>query len=1022
MGLDRYEIIRELGQGTCGKTFLAKDTGLPSNRLCVIKQLKPVSQNPRTYEIIKSRFMVEARVLEKLGRETDRIPELYELVSQEGEIYLVQEWVEGKTIKESIQAGPFSATEVLSVVLSVVDTLRKLYAKGVIHRDINPNNIILRSKDGEPVLIDFGLVKEVVTTIIDEHGTPEGHSIIVGTRGYIAPEQAIGKPVFASDLYSLGMTAINMLTGKQPSEMMNASTPEVQWLKYASSVPSDFADVIEKATQPNYLHRYANAAEMFDAVRSCIKQSFDDDLITRSPRRPAEDATRAPAPASGDRTIGTIEETAVPREPNMWDVPVTSAPPLKREGLEDLAIELGNRTLIYREKVGIVVFEQSIVAVNKSKKTVEVVGKDVEDMLLLAEGNLEIVRPIKHGRVTDRRLVAAMLQHFVDKACGGNFPYRQRLVIAIPAELTQVERQAFVDAAYGAKAAEVYLVNRAACAVVGAHLPMKGAQGNMLVHVSEDATEILATSGGRQASFESVNVGSDSMPEAIRVYIKRKYNLLIGEETAAAIFSKLASAYPLEESESIDATGRNLVRGTLETITVNDEEVREAIADDVSEIINGVFLALERTPPQLSSDIIHRGLVLSGSGAQIKNLDKRLLLETGLPVSLSENPLSGVVTGAAKMLAELTLPLEKPSPPNEFVDGAAGTIRSAVRRVLSKRSTDLAIDIGSANVLVYAKGRGIVVSEPAMVAINRDTNQIEAFGRDAKEMLGRSSDKIIANCPMKDGAITDTAIASKMLKYVICKAHGGAVWVSPRVILTVPSGLSKVEHEALMASAFHAGASEVYIVDQALAAAIGAGLPITEPDGNMIVDIGEGLTEIAVISLSGIVFSLVIRVAGDAMTRAIAQYIKRKYNLLIGERTAEAIKIELGSAFPLDEEFAFEIRGRNLIEGIPKTITIADEEVREALADSIYTIINSVRVALERTPPELAADIVERGIVLTGGGALLKNFDKRLSIETGLPVSIAEDPLASVILGAGRMLSDFDLLRRVRVNLNRHLN
>jgi rod shape-determining protein MreB len=326
------------------------------------------------------------------------------------------------------------------------------------------------------------------------------------------------------------------------------------------------------------------------------------------------------------------------------------------------------------------------------------------------------------------------------------------------------------------------------------------------------------------------------------------------------------------------------------------------------------------------------------------------------------------------------------------------------KSIFSLFSSDLAIDLGTANTLVYAKGRGIVVSEPSIVAINKVTNAVEAVGREAKEMLGRTPGNIVAIRPMKDGVIANFEVTEKMLQHFIRKAHNGKTWVSPRVVIGIPSEITQVERRAVEDSAYRAKASEVYLVEEAMAAAIGAGLPITEPHGNMVVDIGGGTTDIAVISLSGIVYSRSVRVAGNEMDEAITQYIKRKYNLLI----------ELGSAFPLDEPLSFEVRGRNLIEGIPKTITMTDEEVREALADSVSTIINAVRIALERTPPELSADIVERGIVLTGGGALLKNLDRRLSIETGLPVSLADDPLASVVLGTGKMLSDFNLLKRVK--------
>jgi rod shape-determining protein MreB len=334
--------------------------------------------------------------------------------------------------------------------------------------------------------------------------------------------------------------------------------------------------------------------------------------------------------------------------------------------------------------------------------------------------------------------------------------------------------------------------------------------------------------------------------------------------------------------------------------------------------------------------------------------------------------------------------------------------------IFSVFSNDLAIDLGTANTLVYAKGRGIVVSEPSIVAINKITNRVEAVGRKAKEMLGRTPGSIVAIRPLKDGVIANFEVAEKMLQHFIRQAHNGKTWVSPRVVIGIPSEITQVERRAVEDSAHRAKASEVYLVEEAVAAAIGAGLPITEPGGNMVVDIGGGTTDVAVISLSGIVYSSSLRVAGNAMDEAIIQYIKRKYHLLIGERTAESIKIELGSAYPLDEQLSREVRGRNLIEGIPKTITVTDDEIRDALADSVAAIVDAVRVALEKTPPELSADIYERGMVLTGGGALIKNFDKRIMIETGLPVSVADDPLSCVVLGAGKMLSDFELLKRVR--------
>jgi rod shape-determining protein MreB len=316
-----------------------------------------------------------------------------------------------------------------------------------------------------------------------------------------------------------------------------------------------------------------------------------------------------------------------------------------------------------------------------------------------------------------------------------------------------------------------------------------------------------------------------------------------------------------------------------------------------------------------------------------------------------------------------------------------------LRSLFSMFSSDLAIDLGTANTLVYAKGKGIVVNEPSIVAINKNTGEVEAVGKEAKEMLGRTPGNIVAIKPMKDGVIADFKVTEKMLNYFIQKAHNRKMLVHPRIVIGVPSEITQVEKRAVMDSAYRAKASEVHLVEQAMVAAIGAGLPITEPSGNMVVDIGGGTTDIAVISLSGIVYSRSVRMAGNQMDEAIMNYLKRKYNLLIGERTAETIKIEIGSAYPLDKPLTMEIKGRNLIEGVPKTIC----------------------VVLERTPPELSADISDRGIVLTGGGALLKNLDKRIREETGLPVSIADDPLASVVLGTGKMLSDFKLLRKISI-------
>ena len=335
------------------------------------------------------------------------------------------------------------------------------------------------------------------------------------------------------------------------------------------------------------------------------------------------------------------------------------------------------------------------------------------------------------------------------------------------------------------------------------------------------------------------------------------------------------------------------------------------------------------------------------------------------------------------------------------------------RSLFSVFSRDLAIDLGTANTLVAVRGKGIVVNEPSIVAINKTNGDVEAVGKEAKEMVGRTPGNIVAIRPMKDGVIADFKIAEKMLTYFIQKAHNRKMLVHPRIVIGVPSEITPVEERAVRDSAYRAHASEVHLVQQAMVAAIGAGLPITEPRGNLIVDIGGGTTDVAVISMSGIVYSRSVRVAGNEMDEAIINYLKKKYNLLVGERTAEQVKIEVGSAYKLDTPLTIEIKGRNLIEGVPRTVKVNDTEIREALAECVNTIMNAVRVALERTPPELSADISDCGIVLTGGGALLRNLDLRIREETGLPVSIAEDPLASVVIGTGRMLRDFKLLRRI---------
>ena len=332
----------------------------------------------------------------------------------------------------------------------------------------------------------------------------------------------------------------------------------------------------------------------------------------------------------------------------------------------------------------------------------------------------------------------------------------------------------------------------------------------------------------------------------------------------------------------------------------------------------------------------------------------------------------------------------------------------------SKLFCDLAIDLGTANTLVYLKGKGIVIQEPSIVVVNKQTGKVEAVGSRAKEMLGKTPADIVVIKPMRDGVIADFEMAEKMLDYFIKKATNNRILlIRPRIVIGIPTGITQVERRAVKDVALRAKASEVYLVQQPVSASIGADLPISEPTGNMIVDIGGGTTDIAVISMHGIVFNHSIRIAGNEMDEAIIQYLKKKYNLLIGEKTAEQVKIDIGSAYPLDEPATIEIKGRDLKEGIPKTIVVDDQEIREALEEIISSIINAIRIALERTPPELSADIIDRGIILTGGGALLKNLDKRIREETKLPVFITEEPLATVVLGAGKLLDDLDLLKKV---------
>ena len=334
-------------------------------------------------------------------------------------------------------------------------------------------------------------------------------------------------------------------------------------------------------------------------------------------------------------------------------------------------------------------------------------------------------------------------------------------------------------------------------------------------------------------------------------------------------------------------------------------------------------------------------------------------------------------------------------------------------RFLSLFSSDMAIDLGTAHTLVYVRGKGIVLNEPSVVAVEQHTNKILAVGSEAKRMVGRTPGNISAIRPMKEGVIADFEMAERMLRYFITKVHNRTAFVRPRIIIGVPSRITQVEQRAVKESAELAGAREVYLIEEPVAAAIGAGLPIIEPSGNMVVDVGGGTTDIAVISLGGIVYSESVKVAGDQIDSAIMSHVKREHNLLIGEHMAERVKVGIGSAFPLEEKAQMMVKGRDLVSGIPRTIALEDGEVREALQECITTIVSAIKLAFEHTPPELAGDIVDRGIVLTGGGALLRGFDVRLREETGLPIVNVDDPLTSVVLGVGKTLEELALLRSV---------
>ena len=342
--------------------------------------------------------------------------------------------------------------------------------------------------------------------------------------------------------------------------------------------------------------------------------------------------------------------------------------------------------------------------------------------------------------------------------------------------------------------------------------------------------------------------------------------------------------------------------------------------------------------------------------------------------------------------------------------------------ILDLASNDIGIDLGTATTLVYVKGEGVVLCEPSVVAVERGTSHVLAVGEEAKRMLGRTPGNIVAIRPMRDGVITNFEVTEAMLRHFIRKVRHRRFQIRPRIVIAIPSGITEVERRAVKESAERAGAREVFLIEEPVAAAIGVGLPIQEPVGNMIIDIGGGTTEIAVISLAGIVFSKSIRIGGDEMNEAIVEYLKKTYNLMVGERTSEDIKIKIGSAYPLEEEMSLEVKGRDLIAGLPKTVTVTSEEIRESLQEPLRAILEITKISLERTPPELASDLIEHGIVMAGGGSLLKGLDKLISEETGLPVHVADDPVTAVANGTGKVLNEIKYLKKVTVSIKPEIN
>ena len=348
--------------------------------------------------------------------------------------------------------------------------------------------------------------------------------------------------------------------------------------------------------------------------------------------------------------------------------------------------------------------------------------------------------------------------------------------------------------------------------------------------------------------------------------------------------------------------------------------------------------------------------------------------------------------------------------------------KKAFNYILDLASNDIGIDLGTATTLVYVKGEGVVLCEPSVVAVERGTSHVLAVGEEAKRMLGRTPGNIVAIRPMRDGVITNFEVTEAMLRHFIRKVRHRRFQIRPRIVIAIPSGITEVERRAVKESAERAGAREVFLIEEPVAAAIGVGLPIQEPVGNMIIDIGGGTTEIAVISLAGIVFSKSIRIGGDEMNEAIVEYLKKTYNLMVGERTSEDIKIKIGSAYPLEEELSLEVKGRDLIAGLPKTVTVTSEEIRESLQEPLRAILEITKISLERTPPELASDLIEHGIVMAGGGSLLRGLDKLISEETGLPVHVADDPVTAVANGTGKVLNEIKYLKKVTVSVKPEIN